>query len=134
MVIDHKTLRRLAKAATPGPWHSPGLGELHASDHLEIISGARYPDEVGKMFTNLSGKDADYIAALDPQTILALLDELAAAEATAERRLALLEHWTQLQTLGSVYTSCVACSWEAAPGRSPHAPGCAIAAELNEDC
>ena len=94
----------------------------------------------------------------DPCTIIVLLDELEAAEldknrerdaaernaerlhfqqmrlseveATAERRRALLEKVTQLQTLGGQYTFCMECHYEAAPGRPPHAPDCGLAAEL----
>lgn len=70
-------LRRLAGAATPGPWD-------WASPPSEW-SVWRVPttddDPGGKVAGRLSGDDARYIAALDPRTVLALLgviDELAA--------------------------------------------------------
>ena len=67
-----------------------------------------------------------------PCLTIMLLDELEAVEATAERRRALLEECTQLRALGSQYTTCIECRYEAAPGRPLHAPDCGLAAELVE--
>ena len=66
--MTHDELRRLAEAATPGPWSSSGSqvwgydGNLVAAvrDHSELVDRP----------------DAEFIAAVDPQTILGLLDEI----------------------------------------------------------
>lgn len=64
--IDHARLRELAEKATPGPW--------------ELIGGDEYVTGVGIMVApddgGVSSEDAEFISATDPQTVLALLDEL----------------------------------------------------------
>ena len=69
-----KELRRLAKAATPGPWEwddddeRPGLRHGISFGGLLLRCGTWYgPDE----------KDASYIAAANPAAVLGLLDRLA---------------------------------------------------------
>ena len=85
MDYDEKALRKLAEAATPGPWHwdypqdrekwSNELGRLMAGDQ-EILNFGHaeqyYPTE-GEEPTP---QDSAYIAAIDPTTLLALLDRI----------------------------------------------------------
>ncbi|MFG9596349.1 ead/Ea22-like family protein, partial [Pseudomonas aeruginosa] len=78
----HAELRRLAKAATPGPWtlyvpedyqgpeELPGYG-VECAEGRAIVWGALEP-ETGCQFD----RDAEFIAAANPNTILALLDEI----------------------------------------------------------
>ena len=87
-MLDREALRRLAEAATPGPWHIEI--ESEGGDFGSIISTSitgvkaekdwifRLDDDYG---TGAAPRhDSKYIAAANPQTILALLDELEAAE------------------------------------------------------
>ncbi|MFG8463035.1 ead/Ea22-like family protein [Pseudomonas aeruginosa] len=81
-MTDHAELRRLAKAATPGPWtlyvpedyqgpeELPGYG-VECAEGRAIVWGALEP-ETGCQFD----RDAEFIAAANPNTILALLDEI----------------------------------------------------------
>ncbi|HBO7192916.1 ead/Ea22-like family protein [Pseudomonas aeruginosa] len=82
IMSDHAELRRLAKAATPGPWtlyvpedyqgpeELPGYG-VECAEGRAIVWGALEP-ETGCQFD----RDAEFIAAANPQAILALLDEI----------------------------------------------------------
>ncbi|MFU6622682.1 ead/Ea22-like family protein [Pseudomonas aeruginosa] len=81
-MTDHAELRRLAKAATPGPWtlyvpedyqgpeELPGYG-VECAEGRAIVWGALEP-ETGCQFD----RDAEFIAAANPKTILAMLDEI----------------------------------------------------------
>ena len=64
-------LEALAKAATPGPWHSPGIGEIH-NEKCVVIASIDFPHEHNE---NEGGtqQDADFIAAANPQVILQLI-------------------------------------------------------------
>lgn len=79
MTIDRKRLRELALAATPGPWTYEE--EEYAPERV------RFPDG---QFATVNGDSAEtcetaaFIAAANPQTILALLDALDAAQPTDE--------------------------------------------------
>ena len=83
--LDLAELRRIAEAATPGPWgaviakygsevgeytgaHIPGVAEVFITEH----DGDRPP---------LEESDAEHIAAFDPPTALALIDRIEALEA-----------------------------------------------------
>lgn len=63
------TLRALALAATPGPWRTSGDRQVYEAICGFTVAGVR------------RDYDAAYIAACDPQTILALLDRLDRLEA-----------------------------------------------------
>ena len=78
--VDTERLRELAEKATPGEWHAseilgePGARVVTVGDYSLIATDPQgYPV--------WSERDAAYVAAANPQTILALLDRLAAAEA-----------------------------------------------------
>ncbi|MBW6333102.1 hypothetical protein KZ851_03045 [Pseudomonas aeruginosa] len=81
-MTDHAELRRLAKAATPGPWtlyvpedyqgpeELPGYG-VECAEGRAIVWGALEP-ETGCQFD----RDAEFIAAANPQAILGLIAEV----------------------------------------------------------
>ena len=67
-MTTHDELRRLAEAATPGPWGSSGSQAWDTDGNL--VAAVRDHSEL------VDRPDAAYIAAVDPQTILGLLDEI----------------------------------------------------------
>lgn len=75
--INLDKLRRMAEAATPGPWDITGNGDWKRE--------VRGPDWnvawCGHMSTLRAHADATYIAAVNPATVIALLDRLERAEA-----------------------------------------------------
>ncbi|AEX55908.1 hypothetical protein PMG1_00037 [Pseudomonas phage PMG1] len=64
-MTDHAELRRLSEVATPGEWRT-GDGDDSLPDC--VLSGEFVVCEH-------AGGDVDYIAAANPKTVLALLDE-----------------------------------------------------------
>lgn len=70
--LDVVELRRIAEAATPGPW---GADCCRAANMVYANGG-----HIGVDATEV---DAQHIAAFDPPTVLALLDRLERAEAAA---------------------------------------------------
>jgi hypothetical protein len=80
-MIDIDKLEMLAKAATPGPWHSPGLGEVHDDHNDKVILDVCW-QEVGVPFEDsFSGgrqDDAHFVAAANPAAIIALIAEVRA--------------------------------------------------------
>lgn len=89
-----KKLRELAMAATPGPWkYEPREGVIH--DSLEYLvetthnhgsrSWAKYIAKADHGFCfdieSDNERNMQFIAALNPQTILKILDEVEAARA-----------------------------------------------------
>ena len=77
-MIDINELRRLAQAATPGPWVSQGR-YIGTPRHMSYIGEVR--DQCGNWSdTEKSTGDAAFIAAANPAAISELLDRLEAAE------------------------------------------------------
>ncbi len=79
---DVAELRRLAEAATPGPWEAFGAvdgrrGErwLGVTTDMRATESARAGDVFAAQ--NCTRQDALFIAAADPATVLGLLDHLA---------------------------------------------------------
>ncbi len=92
MFDDFSKLRLALQAGpTPGPWHSPGLWEVHDVDHNTIADTnpiALRDDieiEPTKEERQCGERTAEFIAAANPQTIAALLAELDAARVDAAR-------------------------------------------------
>ncbi|HHM5667231.1 TPA: ead/Ea22-like family protein [Pseudomonas aeruginosa] len=77
-MTDHAELRRLAEVATPGEWRT-GDGDDSLPDC--VLSGEFVVCEH-------AGGDVDYIAAANPKTVLALLDEIDRLKAENEAVLA----------------------------------------------
>ena len=87
MTIDTNELRRLAQAATPGPWKLLPVGDkskCFAVADINFLSVLTVVDECGTSFgaVYLDG-DAKFIAAANPATVSELLDRLEEAEADA---------------------------------------------------
>lgn len=97
MTTDLAKLRALAAKATPGPWKArpdkhDDWGTLRSSsgDFLAQVYAARYVsaeerDEHRRNKTDPYGDNLAYIAALDPQTVLALIASHEALQAEVER-------------------------------------------------
>ena len=76
--MDTKELRRLAQAATPGPWVSQGR-YIGTPRHMSYIGEVR--DQCGNWSdTEKSRADSAFIAAANPAAVSELLDRLEAAE------------------------------------------------------
>ncbi|MGD6904768.1 ead/Ea22-like family protein [Pseudomonas aeruginosa] len=79
-MTDHAELRRLAKAATPGPWEYQAPLKILAADRTSIVL-------IALSHTNYREDEANsrLIAAANPKTILALLDEIDGMKASGWR-------------------------------------------------
>ena len=94
---DLAELRRLAEAATPGPWRTEYL--MGAGNDLltAIVAGRATPDDLRVIGSTLAERDGKFIAAANPSVVLALLDAAAERDALAakvERVRALADEWT----------------------------------------
>src|SRR5690606_27092847 len=68
-------LRRIAEAATPGPWGvNPWRAVVDEMETLTPICGMLWPTELRTEEQTLA--NAQHIATFDPPTVLALLDEI----------------------------------------------------------
>lgn len=89
MIVDTKKLRELAESATPGPWstNAPSatkvvdVGVVQGEEDYEDYAFARGPATYRKVGDAYNGpwrkqadQDAAFIAAANPQTVIALLD------------------------------------------------------------
>jgi hypothetical protein len=80
-MTDTDTLRKLAEAATPGPWRvSDKSVRLTQDNYILVVSQDRW---IGLVMDNceLSEEDAAFIAAANPTAVIALLDEMDALRA-----------------------------------------------------
>jgi len=85
-MIDTKELRRLAQAATPGPWINHGrqpnvAGLPHSAVAAKTLLARVYSEAYGDVEQETA--NASFIAAANPAAISELLDRLEAAEADA---------------------------------------------------
>ena len=81
-------LRKLAEAATQGPWIAagPSYGDPVPRYYNTVVTDTDYPIEDEDICSDtMTSEDALYIAAANPAAILALLDRLENAEKDAER-------------------------------------------------
>lgn len=77
--IDKRALREAAEKATPGPWCIARNGKTITSNQSHPV--AVITEDFHRMLANgKTGGDAEFISAANPVTVLALLDELGAAE------------------------------------------------------
>lgn len=76
--IDTKHLRALAEAATPGPWEAETWTHQFDDEitfgYVEANECSIWDHSGGNTVANAA--DADYIAAIDPPTLIALLGEI----------------------------------------------------------
>ncbi|ENR4997049.1 ead/Ea22-like family protein [Enterobacter roggenkampii] len=91
--IDKRSLREAAEKATPGNWwiDSHGMAMVaHHNDNTMIVfvtdgeqmGKAIRHEDTGNLSHWRNDNDASFIAAANPATVLALLDELEAKDAT----------------------------------------------------
>ena len=84
MIININELRRLAQAATPGPWKMLPVGDgrqKFAVADSEFLSILTVTDEGGATFgTVYDDADAKFIAAANPAAISELIDRIETAE------------------------------------------------------
>ena len=94
--IDKRALREAAEKATPGDWwiDSHGMAMVaHHNDNTMIVfvtdgeqmGKAIRHEDTGNLSHWRNDNDASFIAAANPATVLALLDELEAKETENER-------------------------------------------------
>ena len=101
---DLTELRRLAEAATPGPWYLDGPWWYGDDDSAYCISTA---EDAGRIAVTIAppryifggerevrDANARFIAAANPAAVLALLAERDALAAKVERVRALADEWT----------------------------------------
>lgn len=80
-MIDRDKLRKLCQEATPGPWRTFKT-RLGRENGIESANPSVPSDEAVMEDEFSDENDAKFIAATDPGTILALLDELDSASCT----------------------------------------------------
>ena len=78
-MTDFQELKRLAEAATPGPWGISRNGSTITSNQSHPI--AILSDPFHRQCEHGVGQDAEFISAANPQTILELIGRLERAEA-----------------------------------------------------
>ena len=78
--INYQALREAAEKATKGRWAVEFDDEIYSTDGVNH-------EQIAMIFSENEARDAAFIAAANPATVLALLDELEAAE----KRIAELE-------------------------------------------
>lgn len=86
--LDLEHLRKVAEAATPGPWEPADEDGWIGADGCYVVSSDensinRADRPIGLAYNRPS--DAEHIAAFDPPTVLALFDRLEASEAEASK-------------------------------------------------
>lgn len=91
--IDLDALEAAARKATPGPWEfSPDDGSALDADAVVVLDEAG--DEALTVTAWIEAKDAEFIAAVNPSTVLALVAELRQERERADgAELALQEQW-----------------------------------------
>ncbi len=95
-MTDHAELRRLAKAATPGPWEYQAPLKILAADKTSIVlialSHANYREDEA---------NSRLIAAANPKTILAMLDEIDRLKAENEALRGALKPFAEFERVRS---------------------------------
>ena len=95
MTIDTNELRRLAQAATPGPWYVTGKLTRYVEARIDggLIQevAACGPTKADGGYGPQQEANASLIAAANPATISELLDRLEAAESDAAHQKALAD-------------------------------------------
>jgi len=89
-------LRRIASAATPGPWQwarSRDKGDPHAYVYAGDYASEGEPDLWCEIVSGFPEADAKHIATFDPATALALLDRIEALEQERDAARAEAERW-----------------------------------------
>ncbi|MCN5365311.1 ead/Ea22-like family protein, partial [Escherichia coli] len=66
--IDYQELREAAEKATKGKWAVEFDDEIYSTDGINH-------EQIAMVFSENESRDAEFIAAANPATVLALLDE-----------------------------------------------------------
>lgn len=79
-MTDLKKLRELAEAATPGPWEVSGTGQQVLKE-ADVTYGNQRICETNSMASHYPGKTScwkniAFIAAANPETVIALIDRI----------------------------------------------------------
>lgn len=111
--LDEARLRSLAEKATKGPWQKiyyadDPYGDIDVMDDCgwRRICRIGQDDAPDHDYNAQQKLNVDFIAACDPQTIIALLDELDKLRKVAEMTEALMirhDFWSALKTLPGEY-------------------------------
>ncbi|EJA2567788.1 ead/Ea22-like family protein [Pseudomonas aeruginosa] len=89
-MTDHAELRRVAEAATPGPWSCNRHRAIVGGPTFEFTNGAAQQQIAMACWQSWMHEEelrnnAEFIAAANPKTILALLDEIDRLKAESDR-------------------------------------------------
>ena len=76
MTADKKELRRLAQAATPGPFSVLDMREPGGGFEAWLVKPCEVEKEAQRIISMSTKADAEYCAAMHPQQTLALLNEI----------------------------------------------------------
>ena len=113
MTIDINKLRRLAQAATPGPWYVTGKLTRYVEARIdgELIQevAACGPTKADGGYGLQQEANASLIAAANPATISELLDRLEAAEKERDALRAKIEAMEKQEPVASVYYKAGSC-------------------------
>lgn len=90
IMTDHAELRRVAEAATPGPWSCNRHRAIVGGPTLEFTNGAAQQQIAMACWQSWMHEEelrnnAEFIAANNPKTVLALLDEIDRLKAENDR-------------------------------------------------
>ena len=103
-------LRKLAEGATPGPWHTH---PTHDASGTRIAHFFGKKNGIRVSFAVCAyHHTAAYIAAVDPQTVLALLDRAEAAEAERDRLRGLIDYAVMLHENGEAPPGHELATWD----------------------
>lgn len=78
---DLTDLRKIAEAATPGPWEVDNLDQVVRTPNYDIV----HDDSCADSEEWSANTDAPFIATFDPPTVLSLITRLEQAEAAVAR-------------------------------------------------
>lgn len=78
--IDKRALREAAEKATKGQWVVEFDDEIYSTDGVNN-------EQIAMVFSENEARDAAFIAAANPDTVLALLDELEAKDCRLEEEI-----------------------------------------------
>lgn len=84
--IDKRALREAAEKATKGQWAVEFDDEIYSTDGVNH-------EQIAMVFSENEARDAAFIAAANPHTVLALLDELAFLDKRNAELNSTLERW-----------------------------------------
>ncbi|HCF3885658.1 TPA: ead/Ea22-like family protein [Pseudomonas aeruginosa] len=91
-MTDHAELRRLAEAATPGPWGRDGF-YIHTT---RKEGGTTYVETWNTLAGIARKENAEFVATANPKTVVALLDEIDRLKAENEELRGALEQLAEM--------------------------------------